>query len=127
MRHQWDYGSPGKEDSRHRQCRRCRTQQQSPASGLWGYLGALEWQSAAGRGWKTGAPPACFDPAGRARDTEWTRAEDDHPRWEIRNPLGDGRDFLCTDFAIREFGRRHMERLLHDLPPLPDKAWEVNN
>lgn len=125
MQHQWNYGPLGKEESRHRQCKRCRTQQQSPARGLWAYRGALEWQSMASRGWKTGAPPACFDPAARPRETEWSRAEGEHPRWEIRNPKGDGRDFLCTDMAIRTFGRRHMEMLLRELPPLPGKAWEV--
>jgi hypothetical protein len=49
-----------------------------------------------------------------------------HDRWEIKNPLGDGKDRLITDFAIRSFGRRHIERLLRDLPPLPDAAWEAD-
>jgi hypothetical protein len=126
VRHQWEYGSLGRELSRHRQCRRCRTQQRSPANGLWHHRGALEWQSPASRGWKTGAPPACLGAlAVMPRETEWRRVEDEHPRWEISNPLGDGRGFLCTDAAIRAFGRKHMENLLHDLPPLPGRAWEV--
>jgi hypothetical protein len=53
----------------------------------------------------------------------WTRAEDGHPRWEIKNPSGDGRNYLMTDEAIRTFGRRHMTELMINLPPLPEEAW----
>lgn len=55
----------------------------------------------------------------------WFRVEDDYPRWVIRNPHGDGKNYLCTDTAIRTFGRAHMEKLLRKLPPLPEVAWSV--
>ncbi len=64
----------------------------------------------------------------------WVRVEDEpgpccrarstHPRWEIKNPHGDGQDYLCTDAVIRTYGRAHVERvILHELPPLPQDAW----
>ena len=53
----------------------------------------------------------------------WTRAEDGHPRWEIKNPSGDGRNYLVTDEAIRTFGRELMTELMINLPPLPEQAW----
>jgi hypothetical protein len=50
----------------------------------------------------------------------------EHDRWEIKNPHGDGRNFLVTDMVIRTYGRRHTEgRLLASLPPLPEQAWEI--
>lgn len=56
----------------------------------------------------------------------WFRIEDDHPRWEIKNPNGDGKNYLCTDEAIRTYGRKHIETVvLKDLPPLPEEAWRV--
>jgi hypothetical protein len=56
----------------------------------------------------------------------WFRVEDDHPRWEIKNPHGDGRNYLCTDEAIRTYGREHMQTVvLRDLPQLPEGAWSV--
>ena len=54
--------------------------------------------------------------------TTWARVEDGHPRWEIKNPIGDGRNYLVTDEAIRTFGRKHMTELLINLPPLPEQA-----
>ena len=49
----------------------------------------------------------------------------EHDRWEIKNPHGDGRNYLVTDEVIRTFGRPHVEgRLLVKLPPLPERAWE---
>jgi hypothetical protein len=57
---------------------------------------------------------------------KWFRVEDEHPRWEIKNPHGDGRNYLCTDEAIRTFGRAHIETVvLVKLPPLPAEAWAV--
>jgi hypothetical protein len=57
---------------------------------------------------------------------EWFRVEDAHPRWEIKNPHGDGKNYLCTDEAIRTFGREHIESvILRNLAPLPAEAWEV--
>ena len=53
----------------------------------------------------------------------WTRIEDGHPRWEIKNPNRDGRNYLVTDEAIRTFGRQHMTELMINLPPLPEEAW----
>ena len=53
----------------------------------------------------------------------WTRVEDGHPRGEIKNPNGDGRNYQVTDEAIRTFGRNHMTELMSNLPPLPDEAW----
>jgi len=55
--------------------------------------------------------------------TTWTRVADGHPRWEIKNPSGDGRNYLVTDEAIRTFGRKHMTELMINLPPLPEEAW----
>ena len=55
----------------------------------------------------------------------WQRIEDQHPRWHITNPAGDGRDRLVTDVAIRTYGRLHIEQLLDGLPPLPTEAWAV--
>jgi hypothetical protein len=65
----------------------------------------------------------------------WTRVEPGpctchapptgHSGWEIKNPLGDGRDKHITDYAIRTYGRKHVERLLADLPPLPEAAWKA--
>jgi hypothetical protein len=64
------------------------------------------------------------------QQSAWTRVEDEHPRWELpgeRDGAGvlvtAGR--LVTDEAIRVFGRKHIERLLAGLPPLPEQAWEV--
>lgn len=70
-------------------------------------------------------------------ETEWTRVEpgpcschapaQQHDRWEIKNPHGDGKNYLCTDAVIRTYGRKHVEGfLLADLPPLPERAWEVS-
>jgi hypothetical protein len=68
------------------------------------------------------AGPADPEPAGGA--PWWVRVEDEHPRWEISNPAGDGHDYLCTDALIRAYGRGHVERvILHGLPPLPECAW----
>jgi hypothetical protein len=45
-----------------------------------------------------------------------------HDRWELRaTRAGQGR--VITDAAIRTYGRRTVERLLHGLPPLPEQAW----
>jgi len=54
--------------------------------------------------------------------SEWVRVEDpEHPRWELP-----GRGKHITDYAIRTFGRRHLEQvILRDLPPLPEAAWSV--
>jgi hypothetical protein len=54
--------------------------------------------------------------------TEWVRVDDgEHPRWVLP---GQGRH--VTDFALRTFGRRHMETvILNGLPPLPEEAWSV--
>lgn len=58
---------------------------------------------------------------------EWVRIEDDeHPRWVLIGQLGET-SRLCTDEAIRQFGRRHMEGLLAGLPPLPERAWLVQS
>lgn len=44
----------------------------------------------------------------------------DHPRWEIKDPQGDGKNYLITDAAIGTFGRKHIETVtLAGLPPLP--------
>lgn len=60
------------------------------------------------------------------QNIEWVRVEDEHPRWEIKNPAGDGQNYLCTDEVIRTYGRAHVERVvLRDLPPLPESAWAV--
>jgi hypothetical protein len=49
-----------------------------------------------------------------------------HSRWEIKDPKGDGKNFLISDAAIRTFGRRHIEHLLRDVPvPLPGEAWQA--
>jgi hypothetical protein len=53
----------------------------------------------------------------------WVRVEGEHPRWEIKNPRGDGRDYLLSDEAIRTFGPRHLTTLMAGLPPLPEQAW----
>lgn len=124
--HQWEYGSLGADMCRHRACKRCRLQARTWMNGAWDDADMLEWQSITERGWNTGELPECFDPATLPRGTEWERAEDEHPRWEIRNPKGDGCNFLCTDAVIRTFGRKHVEKLLRGLPPLPDKAWEAD-
>jgi hypothetical protein len=54
--------------------------------------------------------------------TEWVRADDaELPRWVLP---GQGRH--VTDFALRTFGRRHMETVsLKGFPPLPEEAWSV--
>jgi hypothetical protein len=54
--------------------------------------------------------------------TEWVRVDDgEHPRWLLPDQ---GRH--VTDFALRTFGRRHMETvILKSLPPLPGEAWSV--
>jgi hypothetical protein len=54
--------------------------------------------------------------------TSWVRVEDaEHPRWELP---GQGKHI--TDYAIRTFGRRHLEtEILKGLPPLPEAAWSV--
>jgi hypothetical protein len=51
----------------------------------------------------------------------WTRVEDGHPRWEIKNPSGDGRNYLMTDEAIGTFGRQHMTELMINMPPCPKR------
>lgn len=50
-----------------------------------------------------------------------------HDMWRIDNPAGDGKNRLITDFAIRTYGRSHIEKLLARVgcPPLPEAAWEV--
>ena len=54
--------------------------------------------------------------------TEWVRVDEaEHPRWVLP---GQGRH--VTDFALRTFGRRPMEKvILKGLPPLPEEAWAV--
>jgi hypothetical protein len=67
---------------------------------------------------------------------EWRRVEPgpctchwppmQHNRWEITNPVGDGKNRLVTDAVIRTYGRKHVEKLLAKtpgLPPLPEQAW----
>lgn len=126
MDHQWEYGSLGPDMSRHRSCRRCRVMQRAMANGDWDDEALLDWRLPGVTPWEAGAAPECSDPAAMPRDTEWKRVEGEHPRWEIRNPKGDGGNFLCTDVAIRTYGREHVEgRLLRGLPPLPEEAWEV--
>lgn len=127
LRHQWDYGALGARGSRHRTCKRCRVSQRSPVDGefAWASGSWLEWQSPGQRQWSPGRGPGCQDMTLRPREAEWRRVEDEHPRWEISNPAGDGKDHLCTDALIRTYGRRHTERLLAGLPPLPERAWEA--
>jgi hypothetical protein len=51
-----------------------------------------------------------------------------HDRWEIKDPNGNGKNYLISDAAIRTFGRRHIEELLsRAVPgvPLPEEAWQV--
>jgi hypothetical protein len=53
-----------------------------------------------------------------------------HDRWELPNRYGpDGTLIttarLVTDALIRTYGRRHVEVLLRDAPPLPEEAWAV--
>jgi len=50
-----------------------------------------------------------------------------HDKWRIDDPAGDGKNRLITDFAIRTYGRAHIEKLLARVgcPPLPEQAWEV--
>ena len=62
-------------------------------------------------------------PEPEAEVPRWARVEDEHPRWEIKNPLGDGRDYLLSDEAIRTFGRAYLTKLMADLPPLLEEAW----
>jgi hypothetical protein len=50
----------------------------------------------------------------------------EHDRWEIKNPRGDGRNYLVTDAVIRTYGRRHVEKLIARLPRLPERAWEAD-
>jgi len=74
--------------------------------------------------------PECTDPAHRV---SWERIEPGdcdchhppmrHDRWVI---TWAGRDRLITDFAIKSYGRRHIEKLLRDLPPLPEQAWAAD-
>jgi hypothetical protein len=89
-----------------------------------------------------GVCPTCRAGARRERETaarraataglEWTRVEDDHPRWVLparRHPSGalSAAGYLCTDEAIRTYGRRRVETvILAGLPPLPEQAWDVD-
>ena len=67
--------------------------------------------------------PEAAGPEPEAEVPRWARVADEHPRWEIKNPLGDGRHYLLSDEAIRTFGRAHLTKLVADLPPLLEEAW----
>jgi|SRR5215469_2519833 len=50
-----------------------------------------------------------------------------HDMWRIDNPAGDGKNRLISDFAIKTYGRKHIEGLVERIgaPPLPEEAWKV--
>lgn len=121
-RHKWNYGSGAdRYTAKYRVCEHCPMHQRTFGVGAGRHW---DWRLGSEETWNTGRAPECPEPP--APQTEWSRVEDKHPRWEIKNPKGDGKNYLCTDAVIRAYGRRHTEKLLHDLPPLPDKAWEVD-
>lgn len=122
--HEWKYGSEPPGEASYRVCGGCGMRQWTDDRGNWDDPEWVLWRMKDGGRWLEWAVPECPDPP--PPEAEWSRAEDDErPRWEIRNPSGDGRNYLCTDEAIRKFGRRHMEKILAGLPPLPGRAWEV--
>jgi hypothetical protein len=121
MRHNWNYLGTDPATAKFRTCNRCPMEQSTFGVGAgrrW------DWRMSRDELWHSTKPPACPEPT--EPETEWTRVEDaKHPRWEIKNPLGDGKNRLCTDHLIRTYGRKHTEKLLAGLPPLPEKAWEI--
>lgn len=121
--HGWQYGGGAPGESSYRFCGGCGMRQWAVEPGGWATAEYVLWRMDDKGQWQDMPAPACPDPPAPERD--WSRVEDGHPRWEIRNPNGDGRNYLCTDAVIRTYGRRHTEKLLRDLPPLPEKAWEA--
>ncbi len=119
-RHKWNYGGADPYTAKRRVCEHCPVQQRTFGVGTGRHW---DWRLGDDEPWRFGKAPGCPEPP--EPETEWSRVEDKHPRWEIRNPHGDGKSYLCTDEVIRVFGRQHVEHLLRDLPPLPGKAWEV--
>jgi hypothetical protein len=120
MRHKWSYGGAEPYTAKRRVCEKCPVQQRTFGVGTGRHW---DWRLGAEEPWRYGKAPECPEPP--EPETGWSRIEDAHPRWEIKNPNGDGKSYLCTDETIRTFGRKHAEHLVRDLPPLPDKAWEV--
>jgi hypothetical protein len=121
--HDWKYSSGEPGDSTYRFCGQCCMRQWTVDPGDWSNPGYVLWRTEDHGRWLDAPVPECPDAA--PPETEWSRVEGEHPRWEIKNPKGDGHDYLCTDAVIRTYGRKHTEWLLRDLPPLPDKAWEA--
>lgn len=122
--HAWAYGGQEAAEAIYRFCTQCCMRQWTVDRGNWAEAEWVMWRMDDEGRWLDGPVPECPDPA--PPETEWSRVEDGkHPRWEIKNPHGDGHNYLCTDAVIRTYGRKHTEWLLRDLPPLPDKAWEV--
>jgi len=59
----------------------------------------------------------------------WTRdltTYPGHPRWTMPEHDAGLPERQITDYAIEQYGRRHIERLLDGLPPLPEEAWTVD-
>jgi hypothetical protein len=121
--HDWKYGGGVPEETAYRFCGSCRMRQWAIDPADWDSAEFTLWRMDDDGKWGEMPAPECPDAA--SPESEWSRVEDGHPRWEIRNPNGDGKNYLCADEAIRTFGRRHMEKILAGLPPLPGKAWEV--